>query len=92
MESMLPTMNRLRRNVAIDTLTAVNEVYDPVSNTWASRKPMPVPRAAMAAGTLHGQIQIWGGEAQVGARTLTRPALTFRSPTSTRHARAPTAR
>jgi hypothetical protein len=55
-----------RTNVTLDPMTAANEVYDPATNTWATRKSMPIPRAAMASGTLHGRIQIWGGETAVG--------------------------
>jgi hypothetical protein len=60
-----------RTAVTIQSVTAANEVYDPASNTWSARKPMPIPRAAMAAGKLHGQIQIWGGEAVPGSQYAT---------------------
>ena len=60
-----------RTAVSIQTATAANEVYDPATDTWRGAAdglaPMPFARAAMAAGTLHGQIQIWGGEAVVGS-------------------------
>jgi len=55
-----------RTAVTIQSMTNANEVYDPATDTWKGAAdgiaPMPTPRAAMAAGTLHGQIQIWGGE------------------------------
>jgi N-acetylneuraminic acid mutarotase len=60
-----------RTAVTIQSATAVNEVYNPATDTWQGAAdgiaPMPFARAAMAAGTLHGQIQIWGGEAAPGA-------------------------
>jgi N-acetylneuraminic acid mutarotase len=60
-----------RTAVTIGSVTAVNEVYDPASNTWGTRAPMPTPRAAMAAGVLHNQIEIWGGEATPGSPLAT---------------------
>jgi N-acetylneuraminic acid mutarotase len=60
-----------RTAVTIDSVTAANEAYDPATNTWSARASMPTPRAAMAAGVLHNQIQIWGGEAQVGSPLAT---------------------
>jgi malectin (di-glucose binding ER protein)/PA14 domain-containing protein/Kelch motif protein/glucose/sorbosone dehydrogenase len=60
-----------RTAVTIQSATAANEVYDPVTDAWKGAAdgiaPMPFARAAMAAGVLHGQIQIWGGEAQPNA-------------------------
>ncbi len=52
----------LKAGVAVKHVYA----YDPATNTWTTRKPMPIARAAMASGTLHGHIQIWGGETAVG--------------------------
>ena len=55
-----------RTAVTIQSMTNANEVYDPATDSWRTAAdgiaPMPIPRAAMAASTLHGQIQIWGGE------------------------------
>lgn len=38
-----------------------NEVYDPLSNTWASKAPMPTSRAGAAAGVLTGKVYVLGG-------------------------------
>ena len=38
-----------------------NEVYDPATNTWASRSPMPTPRNHAFAGAVNGKIYVIGG-------------------------------
>jgi N-acetylneuraminic acid mutarotase len=38
-----------------------NEVYDPATNTWASRKPMSVPRNHAFGGVVNGKIYVIGG-------------------------------
>jgi glucose/arabinose dehydrogenase/N-acetylneuraminic acid mutarotase len=43
------------------TLTSV-EMYDPATNTWVARTPMPTGRRTMAVGTLGGRAQLMGGE------------------------------
>lgn len=37
------------------------EVYDPVTDTWASRAPMPTGRRWMAASAINGKIYVIGG-------------------------------
>ena len=38
-----------------------NDVYDPATNKWQSRKPMAVPRNHAFAGTVNGKIYVIGG-------------------------------
>ena len=38
-----------------------NDVYDPATNKWESRKPMAVPRNHAFAGTVNGKIYVIGG-------------------------------
>jgi N-acetylneuraminic acid mutarotase len=37
------------------------EAYDPNSNTWTTKTPMPTPRDAFVAGVLNGSIMVLGG-------------------------------
>ena len=50
---------------ALDT----NEVYDPATNTWATRMTMPTARSHMAAGVVNGKIYLIGG--RVGSANIT---------------------
>jgi N-acetylneuraminic acid mutarotase len=45
---------------------AVNEEYDPVTDRWRARKPMPTARSGIAAAVLDGKIFVFGGEATAG--------------------------
>jgi N-acetylneuraminic acid mutarotase len=38
-----------------------NDVYDPATNTWESRRPMAVPRNHAFAGAVNGKIYVIGG-------------------------------
>jgi N-acetylneuraminic acid mutarotase len=40
---------------------ATNDVYDPATNTWESRRPMAVPRNHAFAGAVDGKIYVIGG-------------------------------
>ena len=40
---------------------ATNEVYDPATNKWASRRPMSVPRNHAFSGVVNGKIYVIGG-------------------------------
>jgi N-acetylneuraminic acid mutarotase len=42
-------------------LTNVNEVYDPATNTWETKEPMPTPRYGMRANIVNGKIYLIGG-------------------------------
>ena len=39
-----------------------NEEYDPVSNRWRARAPIPSVRSGIVAATLGGKIFVFGGE------------------------------
>lgn len=43
-----------------------NEEYDPVSDTWRSRSPLPTARSGLAAAALDGRIHVVGGEGTAG--------------------------
>jgi len=49
---------------------AANEVYDPATNTWETRQPMPTARNHAAAGVVNGKIYVIGG--RIGAAFITR--------------------
>jgi len=40
---------------------STNEAYDPVTNQWVEKSPMPTPRNHMFAGAVNGKIYIIGG-------------------------------
>jgi N-acetylneuraminic acid mutarotase len=45
---------------------ATNEEYDPASNRWQTRNPLPTPRSGIAAAILDSKIFVFGGEAPSG--------------------------
>jgi N-acetylneuraminic acid mutarotase len=45
---------------------AVNEEYDPRTNRWRGRAPLPTPRSGIAAVTLADKVFVFGGEAPAG--------------------------
>ncbi|MGH2659736.1 MAG: Kelch repeat-containing protein, partial [Actinomycetota bacterium] len=47
-------------------LTSV-EMYNPTTNTWSARAPMPSGRRTMVVGTIGGRAQVMGGEVPGGA-------------------------
>ena len=46
--------------------SAKNEVYDPKTNTWAEKAPLPVPRDSPAVAAVNGRIFVIGGIASQG--------------------------
>src|SRR5207249_5659649 len=55
--SVLPT----RPHISVGSV----EEYDPVTNTWRSRTPMPTPRNHATAGAVNGKVYVIGG--RIGA-------------------------
>jgi N-acetylneuraminic acid mutarotase len=53
---------------------SANEVYDPVTNTWETRQPMPTARNHAAIGVVNNKIYIVGG--RLGAAFSTRASNT----------------
>ena len=51
------------------TLSSV-EMYDPATNEWTPRAPMPTGRRTFAVGTLEGRAQVMGGERTVSGETF----------------------
>ncbi len=45
---------------------ALNEEYDPATDRWRSRAPMPTPRSGIAAAALGGKIFVFGDESTSG--------------------------
>jgi N-acetylneuraminic acid mutarotase len=41
----------------------VNEAYDPATDTWETKTPMPTARAGLSANTVNGRIYLMGGDA-----------------------------
>lgn len=72
---------------------AVNEAYDPGSNTWTTRAPMHAPRQRLGVVALNGRLYAVGGDSGVGVTFL--PTVEAYDPTSntwTTLAPMPTAR
>jgi N-acetylneuraminic acid mutarotase len=42
-------------------LCSLNEVYDPLTDTWETRKPMPTNRSQLSANVVNGKIYLIGG-------------------------------
>jgi N-acetylneuraminic acid mutarotase len=43
------------------TRTGINEVYDPSTDTWENKTPMPTPRSDLQANVVNGKIYLIGG-------------------------------
>ncbi|MEI7528065.1 MAG: hypothetical protein WCK76_03900, partial [Elusimicrobiota bacterium] len=39
----------------------INEAYDPVANTWATKAVLPTPRSSLSAGVIGGKLYVVGG-------------------------------
>ncbi|MCW4031101.1 MAG: hypothetical protein NWE80_01915 [Candidatus Bathyarchaeota archaeon] len=49
-------------NDLVSGFTGVNEVYDPIKNTWETKAPMPTPRSDLHASVIDGKIYLIGGK------------------------------
>jgi N-acetylneuraminic acid mutarotase len=47
---------------SVSGFTGATEVYDPATDTWEMKKPMPTPRADMCANIVNGKIYCVGGK------------------------------
>ncbi|MCK5291469.1 MAG: hypothetical protein KAR39_05595 [Thermoplasmata archaeon] len=44
-----------------DTEVDANEAYDPITDTWSQKAPLPTPRRGLVAATYDGKIYVMGG-------------------------------
>jgi N-acetylneuraminic acid mutarotase len=49
------------KNESRAPLTNVNEVYDPATDTWETKEPMPTPRSDLRANVVNGKIYLIAG-------------------------------
>jgi N-acetylneuraminic acid mutarotase len=50
-------------NGSTNVVTGAVEAYDPVSNTWTPKAPLPTPRYGVAVGVVNGVLYAVGGQA-----------------------------
>jgi N-acetylneuraminic acid mutarotase len=58
------------------TTSGANEVYDPQTNSWETKAPLPGPRERMATNTVDGKIYLIGGGTVQGPFEVTGPSTT----------------
>jgi hypothetical protein len=71
------------------------EVYDPETDAWTTKAPMPTARAATAAGVVNGVLYIAGGDSRLGTGGIVTPMVEAYDPatnTWTTKVSMPTAR
>src|SRR6266498_657763 len=49
-----------------DRLTGTVEAYDPMTNTWTSKAPMPTPRQSLGVAQVNGVLYAIGGSGEIG--------------------------
>jgi len=54
----------------VSEFTGAVEVYDPATNTWETKTPMPTPRADLRASVVNGKIYLIGGKERWGEEPL----------------------
>ena len=54
-------------------VTGLNQMYDPVSNRWENRSPMPTTRNHAFSGVVNNKIYVIGGRQGAGAIPVTSP-------------------
>ena len=55
-------------------MTRVNEVYDPATDTWTTKTPMPMLKYALSANVVNGQIYLIGGLSQSAPNSTVSPS------------------
>jgi N-acetylneuraminic acid mutarotase len=60
-ENKIYCIGGMGRNASSSELKGANEVYDPATNTWETKSPMPTPRYQMQAHVVNGKIYLIGG-------------------------------
>jgi hypothetical protein len=53
-------------DINIDSFVGTNEEYDPATNTWTFKTPMPTPRTVFATAVYQNKIYCIGGRSKVG--------------------------
>jgi N-acetylneuraminic acid mutarotase len=71
--------------------TGINEVYDPASDTWETKAPMPTPRVGLTASVVDGKIYLIGGISEDGSLLNTNEVYNPENDTWTTKAPMPTA-
>ena len=54
----------------VSEFTGTVEVYDPTTDTWETKTPMPTPRADLRASVVDGKIYLIGGKERWGEESL----------------------
>ena len=54
----------------VSEFTGIVEVYDPATDTWETKTPMPTPRADLHASVVNGKIYLIGGKERWGEEPL----------------------
>jgi N-acetylneuraminic acid mutarotase len=54
----------------VSEFTGTVEVYDPTTDTWETKMPMPTPRADLRASVVDGKIYLIGGKERWGEESL----------------------
>ena len=62
------------------TPTNFHEVYDPTTNQWTAKAPMPLARDHMGIAVIDGKIHIVGGRTGVGKSTISPRPVTSMDP------------
>jgi N-acetylneuraminic acid mutarotase len=60
-EGKIYVLSGLDNRPGIVTPAGYNWVFDPATNAWSDRKPMPVPAHHIMVATLHDKIYVFGG-------------------------------
>ena len=70
-------LSGLDNRPGVVTPTGYNWVYDPATNAWTDRKPMPVPAHHIMVATLNDKIYVFGGLRASSVRCRMAPESTI---------------